>query len=215
MGEIISALIPVLLHRIITFFTTVIWMQSAAMLHIPYDATLCTVIGNLLVIPVAIWLYRKDGSVLPVSDNSWTYTGKILFGVFCLVSGGILNYLWSSALSMMRIQEIFSDQVQTELLSANVAVQILGLGFIVPLSEELIFRGLSYRRMKRIFSVKTAIILSALLFAVYHENPIQIIFAFPLALILAAVFEHGKLFIFPVLFHIGANLFAVFMNLFI
>lgn len=139
---------------------------------------------------------------------------SIRFAVLCFVAGGILNLAWSGILNMLHINEVFSNEVQEQLLAGQIAVQLVGLGLLVPVAEELIFRALIYNRMKRVLTVRQAIFFSALLFAVYHGNPVQMIFAFPMALALAWVYEHGKLFLFPVLFHTGANLTAVLMNFF-
>ena len=121
---------------------------------------------------------------------------------------------WSGILNLIQIGEIFSNSTQEALLASEMVLQILGLGILVPIGEELIFRGLIYNRMKQMLSVKMSIFFSSLLFALYHGNPIQMIFSFPMALALTAVYEHGKLFLFPVLFHMGANLTAVFANFF-
>lgn len=245
MIEMISLVTPLLLHMGLTFLTGNFIAIAANMAGQPYDGTLSTVVGNLLVIPIAAWWYQRDKRASQnLSDKSASQnlrnmgkpgsaattvrqpqkmlqqgfqscTGQVLFGVFCFLAGGVLNIFWSSILNAIQIQNYFSNRVQAELLSSNMAVQALGLGIIVPIAEELIFRGLTYKRMKRVFPVKVAILLSALLFAVYHGNLIQIIFAFPLAVVMALVFEHGKLFVYPVLFHIGANLTTIFLNFYL
>ena len=138
---------------------------------------------------------------------------QVLFGAICFIGGGALNIAWSSVLNLLQLQEHFSNQVQEQLLATSLLLQIVGLGIAAPIAEELIFRGLTYRRMRQFFPVWMSAVLSALLFAVYHGNPIQMIFAFPLAIVLALIYEHGKLFIFPVLFHMGSNLTAIFLQI--
>ncbi|MCD7882190.1 MAG: CPBP family intramembrane metalloprotease, partial [Lachnospiraceae bacterium] len=85
----------------------------------------------------------------------------------------------------------------------------LGPGLFVPIAEELIFRGLVYARMRIRLQVGSAAFFSALLFALYHGNPIQAIYAFPMAIVLALLYEHGGKLIYPILFHMGANLAAI------
>ena len=136
----------------------------------------------------------------------------VLAGILCFVGGGILNLLWSGIMNLMQIQNYFSNETQESLLASQMAWQILGLGVLVPFAEELVFRWLTYTRMKKFFPVKIAVFLSCVLFAVYHGTLIQIIYAFPMALVITALYEWKKLFIYPVLFHMGANLTAVFLN---
>ena len=140
-----------------------------------------------------------------------TYLIGIL--VLCAVSGGILNLLWSGILQQLRIQDHFSNAVQEQLFAGQAMVQLLGLGMLVPLAEELIFRGLIYTRIRKRIPAGAAIFFSALLFALFHGNVIQMIFAFPLALILAWLYERSGWFACPLAFHMGANLTAIVLNL--
>ena len=133
--------------------------------------------------------------------------------VLCAVSGGILNLLWSGILQQLRIQDHFSNAVQEQLFAGQAMVQLLGLGVLVPLAEELIFRGLIYTRIRKRIPAGAAIFFSALLFALFHGNVIQMIFAFPLALILAWLYECSGWFACPLAFHMGANLTAIVLNL--
>lgn len=231
MGEILGLITPLLLHMVVSEL-------SVMLLGSRFDSATCTTIAALVVIPAAFLMYRRDsgnfntkaGQIQPgqvqqehrINEKkqvSGSGSGKSLekrkligFGIFCFVAGGVLNILWSGILNMLHVSEVFSNQTQEALLHSEMMIQILGLGVLVPVAEELIFRALIYTRMKCFFPVKAAVILSAALFAIYHGNPIQMIFAFPMAVILAVIFEHGKLFIFPVIFHMGANLTAVFLN---
>lgn len=208
MSGCISMVTPLLLHMVVSTVTAAVFGSSM-------DAASCTMLSAVLVMPAAVWMYRKDMrqrervSMRETRGVSW-YAG---YGVLCLVAGGVLNLAWSGVLNMIHIQEHFSNETQEALLAGRAAVQVAGLGLAVPLAEELIFRGLIYERMKGLFPVKVSIFLSALLFAVYHGNPIQMIFAFPMAIALAAVMEHGKSLAFPVLFHVGANMTAVVLSL--
>ena len=133
--------------------------------------------------------------------------------VLCAVSGGILNLLWSGILQQLRIQDHFSNAVQEQLFAGQAIVQLLGLGMLVPLAEELIFRGLIYTRIRQRIPAGAAIFFSALLFALFHGNVIQMVFAFPLALVLAWLYEYTGWFACPLAFHMGANLTAIVLNL--
>lgn len=177
------------------------------------DVTSATALTALLVIPAALRSYIRDRKWKPQGQKR-SRKWRIVYGAFCFAAGGALNFAWSGILNLFHIQDYFSNAAQESLLAARAAVQLAGLGLLVPLAEELIFRGLIYERMKRFFSVKVSVVLSALLFALYHGNPIQMIFAFPMAVALAVVMEHGGSLLFPVLFHMGANLAAVCANIF-
>jgi len=184
-----------------------IFMQQLALILSQgrLDATACTAVAAVLTIIPAALMYRRD-RLSGFAAETQAKPHPVRFAAFCFVSGGVLNLAWSGILNMLHINEVFSNEVQEQLLAGQIAVQLVGLGLLVPVAEELIFRALIYNRMKRVLTARQAIFFSALLFAVYHGNPVQMIFAFPMALALAWVYEHGKLFLFPVLFHTGANL---------
>ncbi len=208
-GKCISLLTPLLLHQALMLAAALLFRICAEQFGLPYSETLAVLAGNLLVLPFAARMYRKDGAGAAAVKK----ISVLLFGIICFAAGGVLNIAWSSILNLFQIQAHFSNQVQEQLLSANLIVQIIGLGIVAPITEELIFRGLTYRRMRQLFPVWAAVFLSALLFAVYHGNPIQMLFSFPMAVVLALVYEHGKLFLFPVLFHMGSNLTAIFLQI--
>ena len=208
MGSIISLITPLLLHMAVTELASVFLAGRL-------DTAAGTAVASLLVLPAAVWMYQRDRK----AERSEKFSagtalkrggkGKLLLSVLCLSGGAALNLLWSSLLYALRIQEHFSNQAQEAMLGSGLFWQVVGLILLVPVTEELIFRGLIYTRMKRFFPVKISVFLSALLFAVYHGNPIQMIFAFPMALALAAVYERGGSLLYPVLFHVGANAAAV------
>lgn len=81
-----------------------------------------------------------------------------------------------------------------------------------PLSEELMMRGLIYRRVRTYAVPILAMFVSALLFAVLHWNLKQSLFAFFLGLLLCEVFERtGKLWL-PVLIHSVCNMTSLCVN---
>ena len=130
-------------------------------------------------------------------------------GMLCLFGGAGANLIWSGILLALRIQEFFSNAAQEALFASSLPVQIFSLVFMAPLTEELIFRGLVYRRMREILPAGVSVLLAALIFSLYHGNVIQAVFAFPMALILGLLMEKKRSLVFPVLFHAGANLAAV------
>ena len=70
-------------------------------------------------------------------------------------------------------------------------MQLLVMGLAAPLCEEVIFRGLVYRRLKREKGSAMAAVVSAFLFALFHGNLLQGIYAGSLGLLLALVCECG------------------------
>lgn len=218
-----SIIWPVALHMILSDFSVII--LTAATGQTP-DSALCTTLTAILVIPPVLWMYRGDGKPaanrlksvaeqdtkkkLDDKENGGpTLTWRIFMGIACFVSGGILDRVWSQVLLWLRVQDYFSNQTQEQLLASQLAVQIIGLGILVPVAEELIFRGLLYARLRRMLPVWASVLTASVIFALYHGNMIQILFAFPMAIILTLLYEKGKWINYPILFHMGVNLTTV------
>lgn len=102
-----------------------------------------------------------------------------------------------------------NDTVST----ASLPLQLAVLGLLTPVCEEIVFRLLTYRRMRENVSMKISIIASALLFGVYHGNPIQFIFASIMGIVLVLTYIKYDRIIIPILMHCASNIAAVFLGL--
>ena len=87
--------------------------------------------------------------------------------------------------------------------------ELLGSCFLIPIAEELLFRGVVYQRLKLMLGVSPAIICSALIFGLVHVNLVQFLYAAVLGCLLAYLYEKTGFFYVPVLGHIAANTAAV------
>ena len=83
-----------------------------------------------------------------------------------------------------------------------------------PIVEELMFRGVIYRRLRRMAGVIPSAIIVSLLFGVYHGNWIQAPYAFLLGLACVYVYERYKSIIAPMILHGTANFVAVLITFF-
>lgn len=90
-------------------------------------------------------------------------------------------------------------------------VQILCTGLLIPLAEELIFRGLIFGRLRREMKFFPAAVLSAAYFGIFHGNLPQGIYALCLGLILAMIYEWSGSVMSAWAFHAAANLLSVFL----
>lgn len=87
--------------------------------------------------------------------------------------------------------------------------QLLGSCLIIPIAEELVFRGVVYQRIRVYFDMKVALLFSALIFGIVHANLVQFLYAALLGVLLAFLYEKTGYFYVPVLGHITANIIAV------
>ena len=88
---------------------------------------------------------------------------------------------------------------------------VLGLGLLLygvvsPITEEIIFRGLIFNRMRRYMPHAAAVIVSGLLFGIYHGNWVQGFYGGCMGILMAYLYERTHSFFTPCLFHATANL---------
>lgn len=134
--------------------------------------------------------------------------GIFIFALMCNLGFTILGNLLIQAVSAVFSMEI-SNTVQEGLFSSNVIMQLMGIGIVVPVMEEVLFRGLVYNRFKDYNKEWLSGILGAAVFAIYHGNLMQIIFAFPMALIITETYRRNKTLAAPILFHVTVNISSV------
>lgn len=82
---------------------------------------------------------------------------------------------------------------------------LLLLGVVPAICEELLFRGVIFQGLREKFSAKTSIIFSALLFALIHQNIQQFIYPFILGVVLSIVFEKTNNLTYTILIHMFNN----------
>ena len=94
----------------------------------------------------------------------------------------------------------------------NLWLSILTVAFLPAVFEELLFRGVIFTSFNKKYGVYLAIVISALLFGIYHMNWVQGINAFILGLALAYIyFKSNSLFV-PIVFHFINNLISVLID---
>ena len=61
-------------------------------------------------------------------------------------------------------------------MQTNVVVQLICMGIIVPVAEELMFRGLVFKRFREKSTFFSAALLSSLIFGLMNGNLLQILY---------------------------------------
>lgn len=72
-------------------------------------------------------------------------------------------------------------------------LEILGSCLLIPVMEELLYRGIVYHRLRSWMKAGLAVPVSALIFGAMHFNLVQFIYAGCIGMLLALVMEHSGL----------------------
>lgn len=171
--------------------------------------------ASLILVPV--YYYREsrkeeEGGALQSRSKRPVLSG--FFGLAVTASSACIFFnLLFFLLGLFRLTDSH-EAVNEVLFGAPFWLQLLVMGAAAPFTEELIYRGLAYRRLRTVMGVLPAAGLSALFFALTHGNLLQGIYTAALGMLLALVYEtYG--FAAAVWFHAWANLTSIGMNQFV
>ena len=175
-----------------------------------YQAQILTV-GALCTIPFTVYLFMKDRKMerqfnLPTNKKADTpeYLKIIGFGISICIGLNCLMFMTNIALLSARYQE-----TSEALYSSGILTEIICLGIIVPFAEEMIFRGVIFKRFRQNASFMRAAVFSTALFSLSHGNIVQIIYTVILGMFLAYVYEKFGSFKAPLLLHMTVNVTSV------
>lgn len=143
-------------------------------------------INTLLFIPLFLYFYKIK------YKNQKVLKRNYIESIFASLSLGIfLNFL---------LQREILKEYEFSLLGT------LSIGIIGPILEELVFRGLFYRKMRSCFSRNFSIIFVTILFAIFHGTISQIVYAFCMGLLFIYLYEKNDSILVPIISHITINL---------
>lgn len=118
---------------------------------------------------------------------------------------GLNNMILSSGLAALSPGYLEATE---NIYSIPFGSQLLYTGILIPILEELIFRGGVFRLLRRWMNFPFAMILSALIFGIYHWNLVQFVYATLCGLLLAYLCEiFGTVFA-SIMAHMSMNLTA-------
>ncbi len=168
---------------------------------------------------ICIWLsYHKvcrisysASSVSFKKANVWTALLCVLTGIIC-----VLGFVWL----IEGCFGSFFEWVGLEMTSYSLPMTNAGwlilnlivLGVVPAICEELLFRGVIFNGLKEKFSPNVSIVLCGLLFALMHGNIMQFIYPFILGCLLSFVMEKTGNLLYTILIHMFNNFTTIVMS---
>ncbi|MEH2947500.1 CPBP family intramembrane glutamic endopeptidase [Lachnospiraceae bacterium 56-18] len=200
-------------------------MQSEEQMMNLYDSIMEQFVGfstaiegvaAFVTIPVMLVLFHKDrvrermtGFIPNKKAPLWKYAAGLLMAL--AMSLGLNNLIIIGNLSDI------SDSYQATMeafYASSLPVQIIVLGILMPMSEELVFRGLLFKRLRERGTYLQSALYSALVFGFMHMNLVQMTYGFVLGMMLAYFYEKYGSVKAPIAAHIAMNLLSVFATKF-
>lgn len=141
-------------------------------------------LAGLVVLVIGTYFSNKR-SLQPLALRSFPFSQFLPWlGIAILL--GVISTLFEQSFPELR------SEMMERLLTASMNstyVTIVAIGVLVPMFEELIFRGLMYSRLEAEFNSKVAVVITSLLFLLIHlqYNALILLIMLPLAFILGMV----------------------------
>lgn len=142
-------------------------------------------------------------------------TEKIKNCLVLFIIGNIIIYVVS--ITSKYILHEFEEQQIVQYFKQNeiTKLEILNTIIIVPIIEEIVFRGLFYKLLRSYFSIVTSMIISSFVFSIVHGTILASIVLFSLGLILCLTYESYKSIIYPIIIHSLFNLFMLLLIVYV
>lgn len=172
--------------------------------------------------PTAFWIHMEQTYTKKSSSQ------KAINALLMFAAGASAGAALNNLLALTALKEISPgfQEANSNFFAGGIFFELLGACLLTPFLEELLYRGVVYGRLCDLMILnreeKTeedakrerrsrliAMVISALLFGVLHQNIVQFVYAGALGILLAWFMEEAGHFYGALLAHMGANLFSV------
>ena len=192
--------------------------QLGEMVADPLKVSAMSFIAALILIPIYTSYLRSHRAKLPGVLEKQQLSGQQILRVIIAAFGviGLVN-LWmlllqglSDKVPFFSVQLEEYDELISSLTGDKLPLfwEILVTALLVPLSEELLFRGIALAHFRRSLPVALAVLLQALLFGLFHGNFVQTSYALIPGLVFAWAYIRSRNFLVPILMHSCFSLFG-------
>ena len=143
----------------------------------------------------------------------------ILLAVLCFVAGLSLQIPIGDIISLVEKSGVMPDAINkyAEMMESIMSgqsfiLEILLTGILVPIIEEIMYRGLVFDQLRKNLPLSLALIIQALIFGIIHLNMVQGTYAFMIGILLGVALIRSRSIILPIAIHMGTNLSGVILS---
>lgn len=142
----------------------------------------------LIGFPLGFLILRKLPTHKPEEHTLSLKSGLLFFflSVFSMYAGNFIGTIVTTAIGLLRSAQV-TNPVELLVGDTSVAMQFLVIVTLAPIFEELLFRKCIIDKLG-VYGSKTAVLLSAALFGLFHGNLSQFFYAFFLGLVFGFVY---------------------------
>lgn len=182
-----------------------------------FNTYVMVIYAIMTILIFGLWYYmRYNGDYLPAPRS--VFHPLSLLGILMLVPGMqyLCTYIISFTASLFpHWLEVYEDLLESAGLDDRITVGLFLYSVLLgPISEELIFRGVTLRQARKCLPFWAANLMQAVLFGAFHMNMLQGVYAFCFGLILGYVCERGGSIYQSILLHMLFNFWGTVLSQF-
>lgn len=192
------------------FQVLVISLVSASNIPILTDSNITVILVAICnyVLPLPIFLYLmnkfESSELEKESVDLKTFIKYIAITITLMLIGNLIGIILTTIIGGA-IQSEISNPVENLINSTNIWLNLALISIIGPIFEEILFRKILIDKTIK-YGARISIIISALLFGLFHGNVNQFFYAFLMGGFFAYVYiKTGKI-IYPIILHLIVNL---------
>ena len=183
--------------------------------YVTYNTGIIFAISALLSLLVFVQIFkaRKIDLLAVIRMGRVPQPPDVINGAF---AGASSNFIVSLVLLNLQnvglFKEAFSKydaHINMSLGAGGVLALMLGVGLVVPVVEEVMFRGMVMYEAERAVPLKAALVVQGLLFGLFHMEPVQICYTVPLGIYFGYVVYKSNSLYPAVAAHVAMNSVAV------
>lgn len=156
---------------------------------------LIALIGFVIFFPIFYKLFKKH-------KNKNKFNIKNIYEPILL--GVSISLIYN--ITLFNLDNVIDKYELITISSLPLIVQVITSGILGPILEELLFRGYIYNKLKEFNPTMKSIILTCLIFALFHFNFIDSIYAFGVSFMFIYLYEKYKTLKAPIIMHQCLNI---------
>lgn len=177
----------------------------------PVFSSFFTLVGYVISVTYLLYRYRKKGYALSVvSGMSRTFIRREKAPELMLTAlAGVLAGVAVSAVLMLLpegIRASYEAVALKEIGTESFYLSLFTTLIFSPVSEEIVFRGIFFRSLRRGWSERTAMLIMAAVFGLFHMNLVWSLYAFGFGVLFGEIARRQDSIIPGIVLHFGVNL---------
>ena len=168
------------------------------------------VIQTGLLLPMGMWM-KVHSSKQEYQIERHHFIGMI---VCIFMSAALFSMSLNQIIDALQLKNYSEEytRVSNALFSPGVIQTTICVGFLAPVFEEVLYRGILFGALRKRFSYVASAMISSVIFGALHMNLIQFIYAASMGYIFAHLYDLTRKILVPVLAHIFANCISILMT---